>query len=375
MSPSRTTANHRYAVVIAGGSGTRLWPMSRSVLPKQLIPFIDGQSLLQIAVARLEQVVAPGCCYICAGEGHRQAVLAALPSFPVDSYIGEPMGRDTLCAIGLSAAVIAQRDPQAVLGVFTADHVIKPVDHFRAIVSRGFAVAEETPHALVTFGISPTYAATGYGYLELGAASGAGAGARPVARFKEKPDAAHAEQYLAAGPEHYLWNSGMFVWRVATLLDCIRRYQPQVHAGLLRIAAAWDTPRRAEVAAEVYPGLKKISVDYAVMEPASKDPELAVLAVPMPLSWLDVGSWPAFAQTCPKDAQGNALAAERHLLLETRNSLIASNDPGHLIAAIGCEDLIVIHTPQATLICRRDRAEEIKALHAQVAERFGPELL
>jgi mannose-1-phosphate guanylyltransferase len=376
MNPSPTPSTHRHAVVIAGGSGTRLWPMSRSSLPKQLIPFIGGRSLLQIAIDRLETVVADGQRHICAGEGHRQAVLAGLPAFPAGCYLGEPMGRDTLAAIGLSAAVLARRDPQAVLGVFTADHVIEPVDAFRTIVGRGFALAEELPNALVTFGIAPTHAATAYGYLELGGPAGSGgAGARTVTRFKEKPDAASAAQYLAAGPEHYLWNSGMFVWRVATLLDCIRRYQPQVHDGLVRIAEAWDTPRGAQTAAEVYPTLKKISVDYAVMEPASRDPAVQVLAAPMHLNWLDVGSWPSFAQTCPKDAQGNALAASRHLLLDTHNSLIASNDPAHLIAAIGCRDLIVIHTPQATLICRADRAEEIKALHAQVAERFGPELL
>jgi mannose-1-phosphate guanylyltransferase len=160
---------------------------------------------------------------------------------------------------------------------------------------------------------------------------------------------------------------------VQKLLDCIRRYQPLVHAGLLRIAAAWDTPQGAAVAGEIYPTLTKISFDYAVMEPAAQDPAVTVLAAPMALSWLDVGSWPAFAQTCPRDPQGNALAAGRQLLLDTGGCLIASNDPRHLIATIGCRDLLVIHTPEATLVCRADCAEQIKALHAQVTQRFGPE--
>jgi mannose-1-phosphate guanylyltransferase len=166
----------------------------------------------------------------------------------------------------------------------------------------------------------------------------------------------------------------MFVFRVQALLDCIGRYQPLVRAGLLKIAAAWDTPRRDQVIDEIYPTLTKISFDYAVMEPASKDPLVTVLAAPMKLSWLDVGSWPAFAQTCRKDEQGNALAATHHLLIDTNDCLIASNDSRHLIATIGCQNLLVIHTASATLICRADRAEQIKALQAQVVERFGREM-
>jgi mannose-1-phosphate guanylyltransferase len=199
--------------------------------------------------------------------------------------------------------------------------------------------------------------------------------ARQVDDYKEKPDLATAQAYLDAGPEKYLWNSGMFVWRAATLLDCIRRYEPRNHAGLMRIVHAWDTDRRQAVLAEVYPNLKKISVDYAVMEPASKDPNVIVAAIPMPLSWLDVGSWPSFAQTRQKDDQGNAVAGCRSMLLETKNALLVSDDPNHLIAAIGCDDLIVIHTARATLVCRADQAEKIKAMHAMVGEKFGEELL
>ncbi len=363
-----------HALIIAGGSGTRLWPMSRSSQPKQLIPFIGGKSLLQISVDRVRGLVPDDNIHICAGEAHRQAMLPLLPGHhPADNFIGEPVGRDTLNAVGLGAAAIASRDPDAVIAVFTADHVIEPVDQFQAVVRQGFALAQSASPTLVTFGIKPTQAATGFGYLELGHAI-AGTTSHVVSRFKEKPDAATAQSYLDAGPTRYLWNSGMFVWRASTLLDCVRRYAPENHAGLSRVAADWSTPRRLATLAAIYPTLKKISVDYAVMEPASRDPQVAVAALPMNLTWLDVGSWPSFAQTCPHDAAGNAIAAPRHLLMDCRQNLLATNEPGHLLAAVGCENLIIVHTPRATLVCRADRAEDIKKLHELAGKTFGPEM-
>ena len=359
----------RYALILAGGSGTRLWPMSRRRLPKQLIPFINGRSLLEIAAERLESLVPPERLFICAGEEHRGAVLEALGSWPEEQFLGEPCGRDTLGAIGFSAAVIARGDPEAALGVFTADHLIEPQAQFRDIVSRGFALVERSPETLVTFGVTPTGGATSYGYLELG--EPIEGDARTVRQFREKPDAACAAEYFLAGPERYLWNSGMFVWRAATLLEAIRRYRPAVHQGLMRIAAAWDTPERAATLAEVYPQLEKISVDFAVMEPASRDAAFRVAAVPMPLRWLDVGSWPAFAAACPAGESGNALAGGEHIAIDTGNTLLASSDPGHLLAAIGCRDMVIVHTPDATLVCPASHAESVKKLQKLVSERFG----
>jgi mannose-1-phosphate guanylyltransferase len=353
--------------------------MSRANLPKQLIPFIGGKSLLQLAYERLEGLVPVENRYICAGQPHADIICRAL-GLPKEQFLGEPTGRDTLNAVGLSAAVIAQRDPEAVIAVFTSDHVIKPIDQFQKIVDHGFRLAEKSPNTLVTFGIAPTVAATGYGYLQLGdlidesAPLGAGS-AHVVQQFKEKPDADAAGKYVAAGPQHYLWNSGMFVWRAATLLDCIRRYEKENFSGLSRIGQAWDTPQRDAILSKVFPKLKKISVDFAVMEPASRDPQVRVAAIPMPLQWLDVGSWPTFAETCPKDKQGNAIAAERAFLLDTHGTVVASNDPKHLITAVGCDNLIIIHTSDVTLVCRKDCAESIKELYKQVGERFGKDLI
>lgn len=363
----------RYAVIMAGGSGTRLWPMSRSQQPKQLIPFINGSSLLQVAFDRLDGLVDADKRCVCGGLKHADVISESLEGFAAAQFLGEPVGRDTLNAVGYAAAVISRSDPDAVIATFTADHIIKPVDEFKKIVNHGFELAEADASTLVTFGIAPTEAATGYGYLQLGEAIDGSA--RVVEEFREKPDKATAEEYFAKGSEAYLWNSGMFVWKASTLLDCIKRYHPENYAGLMKIADAWDTPQRDEVLAGVFPALAKISVDFAVMEPASRDPEVRVAAVPMPLEWLDVGSWPMFAETCEKDGDGNAIGAERSLLVDTRNTLVASNDPGHLIAALGCDDLIVIHTPNATLICPKDKAEAIKAVHQAVGERFGEELL
>ncbi len=340
-------------------------------MPKQLIPFIGGRSLIQIASERLDGLVPVEQQYICAGLGHREPILAALKGFDPSRYLAEPTGRDTVNAVGFAAAVIARRDPEATIAVFTADHVIEPVDRFQQIVAQGYAIAESHERSLVTFGITPTHPATGYGYLELGEAlAGTTPTAYRVSQFREKPDAATAERYVAAGPAKYLWNSGMFVWRASTLLDCLSRFMPENHAKLQEIADAWDTPRRDEVVAAVYPTLTKKSVDFAIMEPASNDPLITIAAVPMALNWLDVGSWPAFAQTCARDEANNAIAAEQHLLLETKNTLVASNDPNHLIATIGCDDLIIVHTPDATLVCHKDRAEEIKALHQRWGEKW-----
>jgi mannose-1-phosphate guanylyltransferase len=337
-------------------------------------------SLLELSAARLDGLVDADKRYICTGEAYRGAIRAALPAFADPQILGEPAARDTLNAVGFTAAVLAKRDKDAVFAVFTADHVIEPQNVFRERVDLGFRLVEANPRRLVTFSIKPTYAATGFGYVERGAAitrSGSGvAGADglafAVARFVEKPTAPRAQAYVESG--QFGWNSGMFVWKAATVLDCIRRFKPEAYAGLLKIQAAWGTKDQAKVLGEVYPTLPKISIDYAVMEPASTDRAVEVCTVQMDLRWLDVGSWPSYGETLAADAEGNrrggSLDAAHAMMLASRGCLAVSSDPAHTVALLGCEDLIVVHTPQATLVMPRAKAEELKALHAKVPDEL-----
>jgi len=347
--------------------------VSRRDRPKQLAPIIDGRSLLEIAVERAHAVAAPERTMICASAAYLDQIRVAAPDTPADLLLGEPVGRDTLCAIGFAAVALARRDPDASFCVLTADHLIEPVDRFAECVNTGFELVEEDADRLVTFEIKPTFAATGYGYLEHGAAIArpGGPAARRVARFVEKPDHATAERYVASGG--FGWNSGMFVWRAATFLRAVERFQPEAHEGLMRIAAAWDGADRAGVLDRVYPTLPKISVDYAILEPASKAGSgFTVCAVEMDLDWRDVGSWPSYAEILDADEYGVRIsdAGGAVTALGCRDCLFVSDDPGHHLAAVRLEGVVVIHTKDATLVMPAAEAQRLKDLHALLPEHL-----
>jgi mannose-1-phosphate guanylyltransferase len=354
----------RHALILAGGSGTRLWPMSTASRPKQLIPVLHGRSLLDIAIDRARTAVDPDRVWLGVGA----TVASALPAdLPRTRVVVEPHGRDTLPAIGLGMAAIAAADPDAVVAVLTADHVIEPVAEFAATLEAAFELAGSRPDALVTFGVKPDHPATGFGYVEL-AEPVAGTDARQVSKFREKPDLATATRYVAAGPESYLWNSGMFVWSAATFLRALDTFCGDDAATLRRLGAAFGTAGYDELAETLWPGLQRRSVDYAVMEPASTSESFSVLAVPLAARWLDVGSWPALGDAIGRDDDANAISG-RALAVDATNCTVVSSDDERLVTVVGCRDLVVVVTPSAVLVVPADQAQRVKELQALVAER------
>ncbi len=339
--------------------------MSRGGRPKQMVPLVQGKSLLWHAAQRLDGLVPATRQWICTGESHRPLIMADLPGLDGSQIIGEPCPRDTVNAVALTAAVLDVTDPDAVFAVLTADHLITPHTRFASCIETGFSLVDEAPNRMVTFGIEPTFPATGFGYVELGGAIDGHAPARHAVRFVEKPDEETARGYVESG--RFKWNSGMFVFSAAGFLEALERFVPESAAGMREIAAAWGTPDRGSVLERVYPTLPKISIDYAIMEPASQDDHIEVCTVPMDVQWLDVGSWTAAGETIDPDLDGNrSFGPARHL--DSRGIVSVSEDEGHLITTIGCEDLVIVHTPKATLVCPADRVQDVKALHGLLDE-------
>jgi mannose-1-phosphate guanylyltransferase len=360
----------RYGVIMAGGSGTRLWPLSRTDQPKQLLKVVRGRSLLQLSYERLRGLLQPEQIFVCTAASQGKAVLENLPELPPANLLGEPQARDTANAIGFSAAILAKRDPDAVCAVVTADHVIEPVAEFQSALRKAFEVVAQEPRALVTFGIVPNYGHTGLGYVHRGEALPI-AGAYRVQGFKEKPDKATADRYVESG--RYYWNSGMFVWRCDAVLGELAAHLPESHSGLMKIAQAWGTAAQQATLESVYPKLPKISIDYAVMEPASQAKGKAhVAVVEMPVRWLDIGSWPALAETMEVDENNNAVSAKCFVYLDSEDNVIVSQDADHLIGTIGVSDMIVVHTRDATLVCPKNESQRVKELLARIKEKLGP---
>ena len=351
-----------HALIMAGGGGTRFWPRSRQSKPKQFLKLAGNATLLQQALERIEVIVPPARTWIITGAAYTAETARQLPSLPIERLVGEPCGRDTAACIGLGAALLMRDDPDAIMLVMPADHVIEPPQEFHRAIHVAQQVVREHPDALVTFGIRPTFAATGYGYIERGAevANRQGVPVYAVGSFREKPHIELAEQYAASG-QHF-WNSGIFVWRAATILERLRVNQPKLADAVVRIAAAWQTPAQDEVLTREYANLERISIDYAVME---KAPE--VMMVQAPFLWDDVGSWLALERRQPQDAHDNTILAN-HLGIDTHHCVI-TGDEATLIATLGVSDLIIIQDGDAILVAHRKEEGNIKKIVEQLKSR------
>ncbi len=356
---------------MAGGGGTRFWPRSKADHPKQLLALTGERTLLQIAFDRIEAIAAPERRWVVTGSTIAAQVKQQLPVLQSDCLVDEPMGRDTAACIGVAAALVAQADPDAVMVVTTADHIIEPLALFHKAVHAAIELALEHPQALVTFGIVPTFPATGFGYIERGQplAGRSGYEAYRIQAFKEKPDLVTAQRYLETGK--YYWNSGMFVWRASAILVELQRLHPVLFAAVQRIAAVWHTPKRAEVFRQEYEPLKRISIDFAVMEHCQQG-----IVVPAIFGWDDVGSWQALQRHFPQDANDNTVHGIEHIMLNTNRCIVMGNhQPGEVVATVGVNDLLIVREGPHTLIANKDDEAGIKKLVEYLNQQKRTDLL
>ena len=363
-----------HAVILAGGGGTRLWPLSRTEYPKQFLSLLDQRSLFQHTVTRLDSLLKPENLWVVTGANYDrivQAQLADLAAFAntATHVLVEPMGRNTAAAIGLAAITLRHQDPTAVMIVLPADHWITNPTAFVSLLQCGIGWAQQGQ--FVTLGIVPDRPETGYGYIQAQPTDGgnqkADAADAPasvlrayqVARFVEKPDLQTAEEYLSSG--QYYWNAGIFVWQASAILEAIASHMPELHAGLETIAASLETPRYQETLAEVYSGLESVSIDIGVLEKSAD----RLLMLPADIGWSDLGEWSAIHRLSPQDGHGNTLRGSV-LAIDNEASFVHANGTDRLIATIGLKNTVIVDTPDALLVCANDRVQDVKAVVEQL---------
>lgn len=351
------------AVILAGGAGTRFWPLSTENKPKQFLRILDERSLLRLSLERLEGLVPPQRTLVLTKTEMTPLVAQELPELPERNILGEPVRRDTAAAVCLAALVCQRMFGETVMAVLTADHLISPTEKFQESLTSAVRMAGSS-RALYTFGIPPAYPATGYGYLELGEELLREGDVRHhrILRFKEKPDLETAKTYLQSG--RFMWNSGMFVWSTQAILDEIRLHLPVHFQELSKAMDYWDTSSWQDKLARAFSSLETISVDYGVMEKAQD-----IRCVVASWQWRDVGGWASMMELLPKDQQGNAVRGKL-FPQDSKNNLVFCEEPEEVIALLGVEGLVVVRAGRKTLVARMDEAEKLKALVQRFKKEF-----
>ncbi|MCL4251557.1 MAG: mannose-1-phosphate guanylyltransferase [Anaerolineae bacterium] len=349
---------HYYALIMAGGGGTRLWPMSRRQTPKQFLPLVEDESMFRVSMTRLAPLFTPDRVYVVAGERYTEELMRQAPEIPERNFILEPSARDSGPAAALGVAVIHQHDPQATIAILTADHHIADKSGFRNALAAAYEVAQQD--YIVTLGISPTQPSSAFGYIRRGEPLTQTRGLRAyhAARFEEKPPREKAIEFLMSG--EYSWNSGMFIWRAERAVDEFERQQPAYHQHMAQIASAIDTPAYQATLQATWESFEKKSLDYAVMEHADR-----IAVIPVDIGWSDVGSWSTLYDVLSKNDKGNCTHGnpQEWIAIDTTNTLVYS---GKLVATIGVEDLVVVETDDALFICTRERAQDVKNIVEQL---------
>ena len=341
-----------YAVIMAGGIGSRFWPASRKARPKQFLNVFGEDTLIQSTIARLQGLIPPERCLIVTHERYIERTKAQLPAVPDENILAEPISRNTAPCIAYAAVTLAERDPDATMVVLPADHVIRNVDRFHATLETALHAAQ-APGALVTIGIDPTYPATGYGYIQYDGPTDLEATdleAYPVRTFAEKPDQSTAERFIDSGD--FLWNSGMFIWRADTILNQVETHLPETYAAFEPLRDAVDTNAEAGALREAFQSSPSISIDYGVMEQAD-----SVYVVPGTFEWNDVGDWRAVYDLSAKDELGNVLNGDV-ITQDSSRCYVQTGD--RLVVLVGMHDTVVVDTDDAVLVCNRENSQQVK---------------